>query len=395
MADRFEHSSVIRGYHIYKDIFTPTIGKTIQSRRETDNDHDGFAVAITEDDTIVGHVPRTISVPCDVFLQKGGTISCTITGHPQYSRDLEQGGQDVPCKLVFSGPVKDDFRQKVQRLLLKAPKLQHFASLPPAAQGKQHNTQAASSSEGLTSASSSAAQQVPVSSKLSGAYVSSTPSIEIDDTGSSSDESDGEEEEGNPKKKIHVDGEEVINLLEGRWLQIEKFILTSLDRSLLVEGKRLNDHHINFAQCLLRKQFTDASGLLLSLLQGKRQQVKIKSGIQIVHLNNRLHWCVASTISCAKNEVKIYDSVFSSPDSEMRTICLNLFDIKKKPKLTYQSVQKQEGGDDCGVFSIAFATTLLYKQNPVNIQFVQSTMRSHLLQCFEQQLLTPFTATAL
>jgi len=52
---------------------------------------------------------------------------------------------------------------------------------------------AASSSEGLTDASSSAAQQVPVSSKLSSAYVSSTPSIEIDDTGSSSDESDGEE----------------------------------------------------------------------------------------------------------------------------------------------------------------------------------------------------------
>ena len=122
MSDRFEHSSVIRGYHIYKDIFTPTIGKTFQGRRETDNDHDDYAVAITEDDTIVGHVPRTISVPCDLFLRKGGTISCTVTGPPQYSRDLEQGGQDVPCKLVFSGPVKDDFKQKVQRLLLqKAP----------------------------------------------------------------------------------------------------------------------------------------------------------------------------------------------------------------------------------------------------------------------------------
>ena len=76
--------------------------------------------------------------------------------------------------------------------------------------------------------------------------MSSTPSIEIDDTDSLSDESDGKEEEGNPKKKIHVDGEEVIYLLEGRWLHIEKFILTSLDR------KQLNDHHINFAQCLLR-----------------------------------------------------------------------------------------------------------------------------------------------
>ena len=114
-----------------------------------------------------------------------------------------------------------------------------------------------------------------------------------------------------------------------------------------------------------------------------------------MYLNNWLHWSVASTISRAKNEVKVYDALFSSLDSEMRTICLNLFDIAKKPKLTYQQVQQQEGGDDCGVFSIAFATALLHNQNPVNLRFIQSSMHSHLLRCFEQKLLTPFTATEL
>ena len=48
---------MIRGHHIYEDIFMPTIGKTLQSRRETDNDYDSYAVAIIENDTIVGHVP--------------------------------------------------------------------------------------------------------------------------------------------------------------------------------------------------------------------------------------------------------------------------------------------------------------------------------------------------
>ena len=35
---------------------------------------------------------RTISVPCGLFLKKGGTISCVVTGprQPQYSRDLEK-----------------------------------------------------------------------------------------------------------------------------------------------------------------------------------------------------------------------------------------------------------------------------------------------------------------
>ena len=41
---------------------------------------------------IVGHVPRTISVPCGLFLKKGGTVSCAVTGpcQPRYSRDLEK-----------------------------------------------------------------------------------------------------------------------------------------------------------------------------------------------------------------------------------------------------------------------------------------------------------------
>jgi len=62
MCDRFEYSSVIRGHHIYKDIFTSTIGKTLQNQREPNNDYNSFAVAIIENDTIVGHVPQTIEV---------------------------------------------------------------------------------------------------------------------------------------------------------------------------------------------------------------------------------------------------------------------------------------------------------------------------------------------
>ena len=83
---------MIRGYHIYKDICTPTIGKTLHTRRETDNDHDDFAVAVTKDGTIVGHVPRTISIPYDLFIEKGGIISCIVMGPSQYSRELVQGG---------------------------------------------------------------------------------------------------------------------------------------------------------------------------------------------------------------------------------------------------------------------------------------------------------------
>ena len=57
MCDQFEYSSVIGEHHVNKDIFMPTIRKTLQCQREPDNDYNNFAVAIIENDTIVGHVP--------------------------------------------------------------------------------------------------------------------------------------------------------------------------------------------------------------------------------------------------------------------------------------------------------------------------------------------------
>jgi len=72
-----------------------------------------------------------------------------------------------------------------------------------------------------------------------------------------------------------------------------------------------------------------------------------------------------------------------------------MLDISKKPKLTYEPVQKQEGRDDCGVFSIAFATALAHGQSPASVQFAQNDMRHHLPQCYEQQLLTPFMTRGL
>ena len=70
--------------------------------------YDSFAMAVIENDTIniIGRVPWTISLLCDLFLKNGSTIVCVITGPWLCSRDLENDGLNVPCKLVFSAPVK-------------------------------------------------------------------------------------------------------------------------------------------------------------------------------------------------------------------------------------------------------------------------------------------------
>ena len=108
-------NSVVRGHHIYKDIWTPVIGEELTCRREVGNIHDLHAVATIRGSDVVGHVPRTISLPCNVFIRKGGTIRCIITGHRQYSLDLDRGGLDVPYKLKFEGS-KNSIDQLLEKL---------------------------------------------------------------------------------------------------------------------------------------------------------------------------------------------------------------------------------------------------------------------------------------
>jgi len=92
---------VVRGYHVYQSIWAAPIDEQLPAAREPSNCHDTFAVAIKKDGVTVGHVPRTISQVCSIFLQRGGLIVCRVTGHRRYSADHAKGGLDIPCILIF------------------------------------------------------------------------------------------------------------------------------------------------------------------------------------------------------------------------------------------------------------------------------------------------------
>ena len=107
----------------------------------------------------------------------------------------------------------------MQSLLQKAPKLEHFSTLAvasPTERTQQNDTQAISSSSSSSSSTSQAIPMPPIQQSVSSGSVSSSPTIEIDDTGSSSsDESD--KEEVHPSKRAHVaDANEVIYKYFGR-----------------------------------------------------------------------------------------------------------------------------------------------------------------------------------
>ena len=109
MATSFEYESVIRGYHI-------SHGETFDCVRETGNTFDLFAVAVIRDGEIIGHVPKLISAAASLFLRHSGAIKCKVTGTRQYSRDLPQGGLEIPCQLTFEGS-DEKYIRKVKKLL--------------------------------------------------------------------------------------------------------------------------------------------------------------------------------------------------------------------------------------------------------------------------------------
>ena len=104
--------SVVRGYHVYKDIWDAVVGQEFPCKPEDGNRVDPFAVAVVRGDTVIGHVQRKISSICSLYLRRDGSIVCCVTGSRQFSADLAQGGLEIPCVLTFQGDAKHTAKAK-------------------------------------------------------------------------------------------------------------------------------------------------------------------------------------------------------------------------------------------------------------------------------------------
>ena len=61
---------------------------------------------VTPGGVSVGHLPKRLSKICSLFLRRGGSIHCTVTGGRRFSADLPQGGLEIPCNLKFTAEAK-------------------------------------------------------------------------------------------------------------------------------------------------------------------------------------------------------------------------------------------------------------------------------------------------
>ena len=109
----FLHESVIRGHHVFKDVWTPHSGEILLVEKEPGNAHDRRAVALLKADrTTVGHMPREFSRVFWHYLSHGGKISCEVMGRRKFGK-----GPEVPCIYKFLGSEK--LVKKMKDIIIK------------------------------------------------------------------------------------------------------------------------------------------------------------------------------------------------------------------------------------------------------------------------------------
>jgi len=93
-----------------QDIWATSIEAVLCCERERFNPSEPYfvcyAVAMLHDGAVIGHVPHIISAVCSAFLRRGSVIESEVTVVRQYSANLPQSGMEVPCKLIFTVPLR-------------------------------------------------------------------------------------------------------------------------------------------------------------------------------------------------------------------------------------------------------------------------------------------------
>ena len=95
----------VRGHRVYKSNWDAKTGsklKPCQEKRPSALVEDKYAMALKFNDTTVGYVLKFLSKITYLFLKLRGILVVKITGQRRYSRDLNQGGMELPVTYVFT-----------------------------------------------------------------------------------------------------------------------------------------------------------------------------------------------------------------------------------------------------------------------------------------------------
>lgn len=161
----------------------------------------------------------------------------------------------------------------------------------------------------------------------------------------------------------------------------------------ILSGDMLSDESINLGQNLLHQQFPGIKGLEDTSLGVVFNFSVCREGwfVQVLH-DFSCHWVCVSNIGCRTGEVNLYDSLNAGmvKPSLQKQITSIMVASSRSLRINVEPVQRQQNGTDCGVFALAFATSLLHGQDPSKVIYDVSQLRPHLLSCLKAGQMTPF-----
>ena len=145
----------------------------------------------------------------------------------------------------------------------------------------------------------------------------------------------------------------------------------------------LTDESTNIVQNILKKRFPKIAALQDTVI-GKTKAFDIirneERYIQIPHAGS-FHWiCVANHSYCQKYDSLTNESV---PLDVAKQIAAFSYCESAKIVAEVLPVQQQTNCFDCGLFAIAFATSLAHNENSVRQVYDATKLRQHLGSCLE------------
>ena len=167
--------------------------------------------------------------------------------------------------------------------------------------------------------------------------------------------------------------------------------LTTEDKKMIKSGGWLSDEIVDAGQKLLKSMYPHIQGLQeVALGMVLSYSIAKSEFIQIMNTGKH-HWVTVSNINCNYEEIRVYDCASGGPTSSLLNQIASIICTPKDIiKLTYMDVQMQQGCDDCGLFAIAFATSLARGEQPGSFFYEQKAMRKHLIESLEKQTITAF-----
>ena len=151
--------------------------------------------------------------------------------------------------------------------------------------------------------------------------------------------------------------------------------------------------HISAAHLLLKRAFPKQNGLCdTNYLADKFMWSSSNQAfVQIIHVSGN-HWACLSNVFCEEqNTVDLFDSLPGDVGSTIKEQAATILHCQA-PSFTIRvvNVQRQEGGDSCGLFAAAIAYDLCNRKDPFLMTYNESRLRPHLQRCFHQETITEF-----